>query len=139
MPITVAWDDELDNAVFYRFDGRWTWDDFLNAFVRELELAAELDGARYDVLAEVVRGSNLPAGPAIAHVYGVYRRYPPNWGVTVVATPNPFIRAMFNVGFTVHPDARARFVVVDNLEAAREVIQARRSEHTVSAASYQSR
>lgn len=139
MSITITWDNELDNAVFYRFDGRWTWEEFLNGFVRETHMAASLAGQRYDVVAEIVRGTNLPAGPAIAHVYGVYRRYPANWGVTVVATASPFIRAMFNVGYSVHPDVRDRFLVADSLEAAREMIQARRTQLASPALSYQSR
>jgi len=139
MTVTVNWDSELERVVFYRFDGRWAWDDFLRAFARELELAASLSGARYDVLAEMTRGTRLPAGPAIAYVYDVYRRYPANWGITAVAAPNPFIRAMFNIWLTVHPDTRPRFFVVDNLEAAREVIQGSRSAPAASGAGYQSR
>lgn len=139
MAVTVNWDTQLERTVFYRFDGRWTWHDFLQAFARQLELAASLRGARYDVLAEVTPGTSLPAGPAIAYVYGVYRRYPANWGITAVATPNPFIHAMFDVGFAVHPDARPRFFVVDNLQAARAVIQNSRGAPAANSAGYQSR
>lgn len=136
--VTVSWDSELERVIFYRFDGQWTWDDFLRAFARELELVAGLRGVRYDVLAEVTRGTRMPAGPAITHVYGVYRRYPKNWGITVVATPNSFIRAMFNVGFTVHPEVRPRFFVVDDVKAGRAVIQNNRAL-AASRVSYQSR
>ncbi|MGQ9889476.1 MAG: hypothetical protein ACUVSX_13440 [Aggregatilineales bacterium] len=139
MAVTVNWDSELERVVLYRFDGQWSWGDFLRAFARELELAASLGGARYDVLAEMTRDTRLPAGPAIAYVYGIYRRYPSNWGVTAVAAYNPFIRTMFDVGFTIYPDTQSRFFVADNLEAARQVIQRSRSAPAANGASYQSR
>jgi hypothetical protein len=70
----------------------------------------------------------------------VYRRYPANWGMTAVATPSPFIRAMFVIGLEVHPEAGARFCVAENAEASREMIQARRSSaHLPAAVGYQSR
>lgn len=122
MPVTATWDSQIANVIYYEFSGKWSWQEFLQCFEHELEMAASLDGTGYDVLAVVTRGVTLPAGPGIAHVYGIFRRYPTNHGVTVVATDNPFIRSMFGVGFKVHPDARDTFFITDALENARSII-----------------
>lgn len=128
MGIEVIWDDTLENVIVYHFQGRWTWQEFLMGFEQELGMAKGLDGARYDVIGNLIESHPLPPGSGISHVYGIFKRYPGNWGVTLIVSGSAFIRAMLNVGTKVHPDARNGFIISDTVENARAIIRQKRAE-----------
>lgn len=126
MGITLSWDQELDNLLIYKFDGKWTWQEFLLCFEEELEFARNLNGQRYDVLADTLTSQPLPPGSGISHVYGVFKRYPDNWGKTAIVTKSRFLITMLTVGKKVHADARESFVLAQTLDEARELIREER-------------
>lgn len=128
MGIELKWDDTLENVLVYRYQGRWTWQEMLVEFEKELDMAKTLNGARYDVINDMTESQPLPPGSGISHVYGIFKRYPSNWGVTLIVSGSAFIRAMLNVGTKVHPDARNGFIISDTVENARAIIGQKRAE-----------
>jgi len=126
MGITISWDQELDNFLIYKFDGKWTWQDFLLCFEEELEIARSLNGQRYDVVADTLTSQPLPPGSGISHVYGVFKRYPDNWGKTVIVTKRRFLKTMLTIGKKVHADAGEAFISADTMAEARQLIRAER-------------
>lgn len=128
MAVQVSWDTEMEAVILYEFIGKWTWQEFLLGFEQEIEMAATLNGREYDVIGDTSEGPHLPGGSGITHIYSIFRRYPANWGVTMIVTHSSFIRAMYKVGARVHPDAKNAFVIVGDIDEAREHIRARRGE-----------
>jgi len=128
MPIHLDWDTTLPNVIYYTFEGRWTWTEFLTTFEKELQIVKARDMARYDVITDFLQSAVLPKGPGIAHVYSVFRRYPPNWGITVIVNRSMLIRAMVDIGSKLHPDTRGHYYTTDTVEAARRLIQENRSD-----------
>ena len=128
MAVNVGWDTKMEDVILYEFTGKWTWQEFLLGFEREIEMAASLDGRRYDVIGDTSEGPNLPGGSGITHIYSIFRRYPKNWGVTIIVTRSSFIRAMYKVGARVHPDAKNAFIIVGDIDEARALIRERRAE-----------
>ncbi len=128
MTVTVTWDSELEDVILYQFIGEWTWQEFLLGFEEEIRMTQSLHGRRYDVIGDTTEGSVLPGGSGLTHIYSVYRRYPKNWGITIIVTQGSFIRAMYKVGERIHPDTKNAFVIVPNLEKARATIRERRIE-----------
>jgi hypothetical protein len=132
MGITLTWDaDEpngLSDVVHYHFTDKWTWGDFLVMFNTELEMAASIAPRPYAVIGNLLRSQPLPPGIGITYVYGIFKRYPANHEITVIVTPNAFVRALLAVGIRVHPDARDTFFQVGTLEEARALILRKRAE-----------
>lgn len=122
MGITLSWDDEVENLLIYKFDGKWTWGDFLQKFDEEVKIAETLNGQRYDVVADTLNSQPLPPGSGISHVYGVFKRYPQNWGKTIIVTQSRFLKMMVSVGQKVHADARDAFILGGSLEEARTIV-----------------
>jgi hypothetical protein len=123
MGIEVAWDDKLDNVVLYDFSLPWTWNEFQQAFNQELALAEEIGDDRYDVIADFRNALTLPAGAGITHVASAFRRYPPNWGSTVVISSSMMIVTMVRLFNKIYPATSHRFVVVTLPEQARRHIR----------------
>lgn len=128
MTVNVTWDTEEDNTILYKFIGKWTWQEFLLGFEKEIEMAASLGDTPYFVIGDTRQGPWLPGGSGITHIYSVFKRYPKNWGITMIVTQSGFIRAMYKVGARVHPDAKNAFNIVASIEEAREAIRQRKAE-----------
>ena len=128
MTVNVAWDSEIEDVIVYQFLHKWTWDEFLLAFNEECLMAKAIGNRQYDVIGDTSQGATLPIGAGITHIYSVYKRYPKNWGITMIVTQNGFLRTMHKIGARVHPDAKNAFVVVSTLEEARNAIRERRTE-----------
>lgn len=123
MGIQVAWDEILENVVLYEFSLPWTWDGFQQAFTQELALADEIGDERYDVIADFRNAKTLPPGAGITHVASVFRRYPSNWGSTVVISSSSMIVMMVRLFNKIYPATSQRFVVVSMPEQARRHIR----------------
>lgn len=123
MGITLSWDNKVENLLIYKFEDQWTWGDFLLKFEEEVKLAAGLRGQRYDVVADTLTSQPLPPGSGISHVYGVFKRYPKNWGKTIIVTESRFLKMMISVGQKVHADARDAFIVAGSIEEARTTVR----------------
>lgn len=128
MTVTVMWDNELEDVIRYQFIGRWTWQEFLLGFEQEVRMVQSLHGRRYDVIGDTMESAVLPGGSGLTHIYSVYRRYPQNWGITMIVTQSSFVRAMYKVGERLHPDTKNAFIIVPTLEEARTTIRGRRAE-----------
>lgn len=128
MPISINWDSQIDNVVYYKFEGAWSWQDFLMAFEEEQRMAESVAPQRYDVIGDLTSSNPLPQGSGISHVYSIFKRYPPNWGCTMIVTTNAFARTLFTVGVRVHPDTHDGFRLARTITEARQVIHTARTE-----------
>lgn len=128
MTVTVMWDNELEDVICYQLIGRWTWQEFLLGFEQEVRMVQSLHGRRYDVIGDTTESAVLPGGSGLTHIYSVYRRYPRNWGITMIVTQSSFVRAMYKVSERLHPDTKNAFIIVPTLEEARTTIRDRRAE-----------
>ncbi|MDX1994226.1 MAG: hypothetical protein SF029_17705 [bacterium] len=126
MGIEVVWDEQVENVIVYKFQAKWTWHEFLVAFYEhELPMAQFLDGQPYAVIGDLLNSQPLPPGSGITHVYGIFKKYPANHTLTMIVTPNSFVRTLLSVGMRVYPETRTAFASVDTLDEARNQIRQR--------------
>ncbi len=123
MSIEVTWDDQLNDVIIYHFTDKWTWNEFLVAFEQyEVAMASSLNGRPYAVIGNLLQSQPLPPGSGVQHVYGVFKKYPTNWKMTVIVTPSNFVRTLLTVGKRLHPDTRDGFIAVNTLDEAHQAI-----------------
>ena len=129
MSVKVDWDTNVKDVILYQFQGRWTWREFLVGFEQELRMAQSLDGRPYYVIGDTTEGARLPGGAIISHVYSIFKRYPDNWRGTIIVSQNGFLRALYNIGARIHPDAASGFKIIESIEDAYEDIRRNRQIH----------
>lgn len=126
MGIQIAWDMILSNTVLYTLKDRWTTAEYIQAFEQELRMVSQLQGERYDVIADLLESASMLGGSGLNHLYGTFKRTPPNMGLLIVVTTNPIFRLLDGVISSLFPDMHQSYRIVPNLEAARETIRAER-------------
>jgi hypothetical protein len=127
MGIQISWDTILPNTVHYTFKDRWTTAQYLEVFEQELRMVSHLQGERYDVIADLLESASMLGGSGLNHLYGTFKRTPPNMGLLAVVTTNPIFRLLDGVISSLFPDMHQSYRIVPSLDAAREMIQAARA------------
>jgi hypothetical protein len=126
MEIPIAWDTKHDDVIVYQFPPQWNWQDFLNAFDKELAMAAERPLSPYYVIGDILTSQRLPPGSAITQIHTIYKRYPKNWRSTIILTPSTFIHAMYNIGARMYPNIAQRIRIASNYDDAYALIESMR-------------
>ncbi|MCS6836927.1 MAG: hypothetical protein NZ750_13035 [Anaerolineae bacterium] len=127
MPVRVSEDDEISNAVVYRFDGTWNWGELEDAARRVQEWGRSLGGERYDVIFNF-KGVSLPKGPSISSSRRMLDAGPSNRGLVVFAEMSAFISTMVSMGLRLYPHLQKHIAVTKTVQEARELILKSREE-----------
>jgi hypothetical protein len=132
MPVSLYFMDKSCTIMRYDIVGAWTWEELLVPHERAL---AEVNGLPYrvDVIVDALHASGVPT-ELFTHIKYLYDRRALNVGVSVIATRNPFIVRMANIGMRIFPELAEHFVVVDSIEAALALVAAQRSKDASTAA-----
>ncbi len=130
MPIELQWDPEVDHLLYWTFQGKWTWDEFFDAYHRELEMVKPLNGQRWDCIGDFQDAPGLPSGAgAISHVITVLKQAKElDFGMLVVVTHSGFIRAMVGIATSIQTQFRDSFLVCETPDLARGLIRADRQK-----------
>jgi len=120
MTVTVDWYDAQHEIVQYVFEGRWTWDELYSAYNTAIAMEKSVP-YRVDVLLDLLESKSVPAN-ALLHVKNISNKQPDNLGLTIVITPNGFVRALYNAGTQFYKGIAHYFRVVPTMEEALKMI-----------------
>ncbi|HEX2620207.1 MAG TPA: hypothetical protein VHL11_08675 [Phototrophicaceae bacterium] len=126
MGVTVKFDDELAQTLYYEFADKWNWTEYLAAFEQELVLVKDLD--RYDVIANLLPGDYFPGGPGLTSLYSTFRRTPPTMKLLVIVTGSRAVHYILNLMKKIYPEMINIFQVVSTMEEARQILRQRGSQ-----------
>lgn len=127
MAVSADWLDEKHDIVLYNFEGAWTWDELYRVYTKAIEMEKSVS-YRVDVILDMRRSKSIPAN-ALLHVKNISDKQPDNIGLTVVVTPNGFVRALYNAGVAFYKGIAHYFRVTPTMEEAARVIAADRAAH----------
>ena len=121
MSVTVDWYDANHEIVLYVFEGRWTWDELYTAYNQAITMEKNAPH-RVDVLLDLLNSKAVPAN-ALLHVKNISNKQPDNLGLTVIVTPNTFVRALYNAGTQFYKGIAHYFRVVPTMEEGLRMIR----------------
>jgi len=125
MPIQVHWDDEAKTIIRYEMYGRWTLQEFWEAYEKARQMINEVEN-RVDfiqVSMDKLSIGHMPNG-FITHLRSIYRNAHPRAGRTIVI---PKARGLLGEVWDrmiskAFPQIRDHFDFADSLEEARHLI-----------------
>ena len=127
MSISVRWHDDKKEIVLYGFEGVWTWDELYRTFNEALVMETSLS-YRVDVIVDMRLSKSIPAN-ALLHVKNITDKQPDNLGLSIIVTPNVFVRALYNAGSQFYKGIGHYFRVVPTVDEAFRVIAEDRQIH----------
>ena len=128
MPITTGWYDPEQSIYLYRFEGKWTWQAFYDAYYPALA-QVKATPHRVDTIVDVRHSGPLPAN-VITNLKFLTDNQPPNAVLVAVISTNPFISALYEVAVRFYSKIGEYFCVVPTLEEALETIREDRKAYT---------
>jgi hypothetical protein len=117
MPIRVSWDNPWQTVARYDFDGRWTWEEFVEATQQCNDLVRSQPHI-VNVLADMRKGI-VPSRYAIMQVKNAYDRAAANTGLLIIVTTDRFITMLYQAFRLLYPDLAARIRIYDDMDEAR--------------------
>ena len=119
MTIQVQWDDADHTRLLYIFPEEWSWDDF--AAVKAIA-DPMLDTVDHDVhlIFDVTHTQKIPSN-TLDNIRRFFSSAHPRSARIIVVTTQPIMRSLIQVVRQFSPRAHQMFVVVESLEAAREI------------------
>src|SRR5262245_11542022 len=124
MPVTSGWYNTSHDIVLYVFEGRWTWDELYSAYNQAIALEKSVP-YRVDVVLDLLRSRAVPPN-ALLHVKNISNKQPDNLGLTIIVTPNAFVRALYNAGTQFYKGIAHYFRVVPTMDEAMQMVTADR-------------
>jgi hypothetical protein len=127
MSVSANWFDNQHEIVLYIFDGLWSWDEMYKTYHAAIAMETSVPH-RVDVILDMRKSKAIPAN-ALLHVKNISDKQPDNLGLTVVVTPNGFVRALYNAGVRFYKGIAHYFRVVPTVEDALQMIAEDRRLH----------
>jgi hypothetical protein len=120
MGIQIMWDDEAKRVIRYRFDERWSWEEFFAAKKEAYNQIATVPhkvGVIMDAPPNVIMPPNM-----LTHALSALRNKHPNTLILVFVLTRPFMRAMINTLVQVSRLAAASIELASTLDEARAIV-----------------
>jgi hypothetical protein len=127
MSVSARWHDDKKEIVLYVFEGFWTWDELYRTFNEALVMETSVS-YRVDVIVDMRLSKSIPAN-ALLHVKNISDKQPDNLGLSIVVTPNAFVRALYNAGSQFYKGIGHYFRVVPTVDEALQAIAEDRQMH----------
>jgi hypothetical protein len=120
MSVSANWYDSKQEIVLYVFEGRWTWDELYATYNQAIVMEKSVPH-RVDVVLDMINSKAIPAN-ALLHVKNISNKQPDNLGLTIVVTPNGFVRALYNAGTQFYKGIAHYFRVVPTMAEGLQMI-----------------
>src|SRR5258707_1839983 len=120
MSVSVRWHYDKKEIVLYIFEGIWTWDELYRTYNEAIVMETSVS-YRVDVILDMRLSKSIPAN-ALLHVKNISDKQPDNLGLSVLVTPNAFVRALYNAGSQFYKGIAHYFRVVPTVDEALHVI-----------------
>ncbi len=95
MPVNVKWYDERQAVLWYSYEGRWTWDEFYQAFEHGNEMIESVEH-KVDTIIDLRRSSLLPSN-VMSRGNFMSAKLHPRHGTTVVVGANSFVQLLYDM------------------------------------------
>jgi len=121
MPISISWDNTDKTIIQYRFEGRWTWDEFNKGL---FEANSMMDSVNHTVHVIVNMGNSaaLPRG-AITQIASLRTRKHPRIGVTILVGASSLVQSIHSAMTKIYAGIDRNFKMLPTLEEARAVLE----------------
>jgi hypothetical protein len=126
MNVRYQWSDDQTLLLLTLEEG-WTWAEY-HSVVRELSAAIRQLGHPVDAIVENTARIPFPSGSALSHLRQMMRVVPDNIGVIVVVSPNPLVKTINQILFTIAPKLRETVELADTRAEALAIIEKWRAQ-----------
>ena len=130
MGIRIEWGNEDRTILYYRFDPRWTWDDFFTA-KRDAYDRIEAAGHRVGVIMDSPPDVQLPPN-LLTNMRSALHNKHENTEIVVVVIRQQFLRSMINVLLRISIVATRTMQMAANGDEALEIVARRLAESGLS-------
>ena len=107
MPVEVTWDDDAHTRIYYRFSGKWTWDEAWQAMSKANRLSREEEHTVHALID--LTGSNWFPPGAITQFRASRKMRPPNRGYLIIISTSTLIRTIENIIRLIFPDVMSDY------------------------------
>jgi hypothetical protein len=127
MPVTVDWYDDEKQIIYYRFEGLWSWAQFLSGWERVGDLLDSIDHEAH-IIGDFTRSLRFPAD-LVRHIRETRRlaEQHPRAGLVVVIGVDWYIQTLWRFLTGIMPGIQFQPHFVDTLDEALALIAAHRS------------
>ena len=125
--IEVTWDEGDNTIMRAQMIGNWTWEDYVVASDKMLELARTVT-YRVDLITDLLQSGPVPRGSASVHILRSREQKPSNFGVTVLVGADIFLKSLLQVFDQVYKKRVPASLLVNTVEEAHAVIARIRAE-----------
>lgn len=120
MPIDVSWGNEKKTYTVFRFEGRWTWDEYHAAVAEGYKLVKDIPYT-VNILIDMSDCHLFPQN-LLSHFGSSMRRPPKAFDLAVVVTSSKFIEVLANAIEGLYGKHRIRFRIAKTVDAAHQVL-----------------
>lgn len=120
MSISVMWENNERTILRYRFNGKWTWEEFYAAIERGQALQDEVTQP-VDVLLDMLESPVVPGG-AIRHFRPIGKIAHPNTEMRIVVSSSGIIAGLYAVFIRMIGSAARSYRIVRTLDEAHTLI-----------------
>lgn len=123
MPIQVSWGNEQKTYTVFRFEGKWSWDEYHRSIADAYELVKDIPYT-VNILLDITECHLFPQN-LLSHVGSSMKQPPKSFDLAVVATSSRFVEVVARTVEKLYGRQKTRFQVTRTLEEAHNVF----SEH----------
>jgi tRNA A37 threonylcarbamoyladenosine dehydratase len=120
MPIHVSWGNPQKTYTLFRFEGKWTWEEYHEAVAQGFELVKDCDYT-VNILIDMMDCRLFPQN-LLSH-FGTSMRQPPKaFDIAVIATASRFIEVLASTIEKMYGKQQTRFRVARSVEKAHQIL-----------------
>jgi hypothetical protein len=125
MSIVVNWDNPDKTAIRWDFEGKWNWEQFIDAYILSDRMVASVEHT-VDIISNLDRSAMLPEG-ALKGYENVLRNTSDNIGVIVLISASRFLNVMVSAFNNIphRKTAGSNFAFAKTMSEARAILRAR--------------
>ncbi len=123
MPISTRWYGDEQRVIYQKFEGSWTWEEF----IRELAVMNDLaDSVSYNIVlfTDMSQTNLMPKGNALAQGRSVIGRMPPNASHVILVIHSRLIEVFAGIVVDMIPNWRNRVQFVKTIEEGQKLMMA---------------
>ncbi len=127
MPIHVSWGNEHKTYTVFRFEGKWTWDEYHRAVAAGYQLVKDVPYT-VNILIDMTACRLFPQN-LLSHFGSSMSQPPKSFDLAVVATSSRFIDVLAATIEKLYGKDKTKFKVARSVEAAHQILAEHDATH----------
>ena len=120
MPIHVSWGNERKTYTIFKFEGKWTWDEYHRAVAAGYEMVKDIPYT-VNILIDMMDCRLFPQN-LLSHFGSSMRQPPKAFDLAVIATSSRFIDVLASTIEKLYGKDKTKFKVARSVERAHELM-----------------